>query len=845
MNQFILSVKNSIIFNPEFSGGKGSNLARLKTDGFNVPPFFILSSYLYDYMIKSNSIDNVISKALAAKSRKLFSQIQTAILSAEIPESVTFQIKHEFNQLTGKSSIKAVAIRSSAIDEDLPDYSFAGQLESYLDIRDEQQLLESIKKCWASLWNERVQAYTAYQKGELSPASMAVVVQQMIPVEISGICFTCHPVDSKNEILLIEAHRGIGADIVGGKTTPAEYFIDRKTLEIDKIIYPKNKQQLLSAGQLNELAKLCLKIEDHFSSPQDIEWGLYEDRFYIFQSRPITSYFTGKTLQQKELWCNYFFAERFPQPVSPLGWSILKPLIEKNAFRQPLHFLGFHDLAQSKITRTFFGRPYTKVEVFKALHYCFPTHYVSSDKRTLFYDQEISTGQSIRRIITRFFPIFNALLENTNWIPPIHLRNWNRFLTYYSSQIKSISKINFDELSNKQLWNINLHAEKISDKLLKLHRWSITFAELIYHFLGYLIQKWVPQNDAKNALINLHRGLQGNKTVEMNLALWRISQRLKKSSQRLILMEKSITEETIDISICNDFFEKYGHRSTSLDIAVPTLAEDKLFVVDLINQYQTISEDISPELLQFDYQTKKEQTLHKIVQILSQQTAGYFKQKIFKILLSWSQQFVLLRENQRFYWHQVLAINRTIFIEIGTRFYDTDWLGRHELIFFLTRNEIADMIRQKATIPDIATKAMKRCEQQQRWKKFQPPALIDESLPITILETGIKRELIGIGVSPGVISGKARVLTDLKEMSLLQADEILVVPTTDPGWTPLFGIIKGVVMEVGGVLSHGAIIAREFGIPAVTNVERATSLIRSGMQITVDGNEGLVWINEK
>jgi len=314
MNQLILTLENKFVLDPESSGGKGANLAQLTRAGFNVPPFFILSSSLYEHIIKTNRIDRFIKRTAAEKSLKNFRQVQSAILEAEIPDSIITQINHAFKNLIQDTTNKKVVVRSSALAEDLREHSFAGQLESYLDIQNEKQLLESIKKCWASLWNERVYAYRSGDCTQFKPQPMAVIVQQMIPVTISGICFSIDPIDDKRKFMIIEAHGGIGAEIVGGKVNPVNYRIDRKSLKIRADNHAEKQAELLSKEQICELAQTCLKIEDSFSSPQDIEWGFFQDEFYFFQSRPITTAGKKSMLSKDKLWSNYFFGERFPQP---------------------------------------------------------------------------------------------------------------------------------------------------------------------------------------------------------------------------------------------------------------------------------------------------------------------------------------------------------------------------------------------------------------------------------------------------------------------------------------------------------------------------------------------------
>ncbi len=846
MHKYLLSIENPKIFQLKVSGGKGLNLARLAKNGFNVPPFFVISSSLYNHVIEINEIDQLIKKIATQQSITAYKQIQSKILAAEIPEFIITQINSVFNNLVQNSRFKTVAVRSSALVEDFSAHSFAGQLETYLDIQNEKQLQDSIKGCWASLWNDRVYNYISKIQDKITPQPIAVIVQQMVPAEYSGICFTIDPIDDEQEWIMIEAYYGSGAEIVGGQVNPFQYRVHRRTLEIESDSV-QSVPLLFSKDKLAKIAQTGLNIEKSFGVPQDIEWAFLQDKIYILQSRPITTVAKKQVTPDGKLWSNYFFGERFPQPVSPLGWSVLKPLIEKNAFREPLHFLGFHEIARAKITKCFSGRPYTRLKVFQALHSLFPTAYVSSDKRKLFYERPLSFKESLTRILKNGFPILKSLLSSIDWIPPLHLRNWRRFISFYSDKIKSLNKANLPFLSEQELWQLNAQAERLSDRLLSLHRWSITFADLFYHFLIFLIRNWLPQKEAEQIVVELHRGIPGNKTVEMNIELWKLSRLLKGNRFHppvggQVCDGGGWNQSLIGTQGWKSFIKKFGHRSTSLDIAVSTFADDVDYILNLIQPYLLLSPEFSPEIKQIEFATGRENQRQAVFKNLLKQPCGFLKKQFFKMLLNWSEQFVLLRENQRYYWHHALAINRKIFLEFGKRFVDRGWLENQGHIFFLTRNEIEHAFSLGMLVSELEIAG--RIKQHQQWQQIQPPAIIDDSYPVQPDTELTSKKLVGIGASPGIVTGQARVLTIIQEMSQIQPGEILIVPTTDPGWTPLFGIIRGLVMEVGGVLSHGAIVAREFGIPAATSVAGATLRITTGMRITVNGTKGVVWIHD-
>ncbi|MDZ7402316.1 MAG: PEP-utilizing enzyme [candidate division KSB1 bacterium] len=833
-SQFILSHRQGKSLRSKFSGGKAANLARLTKWGFNVPPFFVLSTSLYWHILKINGIDRLISKLKSNHSSQICTSIRSQILAAEIPTEIAERIQLAAKQLLIDAPTKAVAVRSSAVAEDQRNRSFAGQLDSFLNIQNESQLHNAIKQCWASLWGERAQMYSGLAKQRLPDYSMSVIIQQMIPADYAGICFTIDPADRSGEWLLIEAKPGIGADLASGTANPWRYRAHRSTLAL------QGEPTALDAELLVELAKTALRIERLFGMPQDIEWAIYHGQIFILQSRAITARLGHSHGADQPLWSNYFFGERFPLPVSPLGWSILKPIIELNAFREPLSFLGFNELARAQITRCFFGRPYTRLEVFQALHSLFPSDYVAREKRELFYPQPVSLAHSLRQVIKRIIPIAKSLATTNDWLPPVHLRNWKQFLARYCHHIRLLQGQKLHFLPDQKLWQAMLTAESLSNSLLKLHRWSITFAELHYHFLIWLIRKWLPQLDADATVAALHRGIPGNLTVEMNIALWQLS---RHNEQEPLQGSKSPSNPRLATDPeWQSFLRRFGHRSTNLDIATPTFAEGWDSLWRLILQYRISPDQSSPAVKQQAFEQQRRTTEELVLHHLSQAHWGWLKSRFFQILLNWSQQFFSLRENQRHYWHFALALKRNIALELGQRLIRQGWLDEPDQIFFLTRHELMQMILHH--LPSSKTNIIERIKQHRRWQQVHPPALIDESQSATLSANKNLKKLTGISAGPGIATGIARILTSLIQFPMIQPGEILVVPTTDPGWTPLFGTIRGLVMEVGGILSHGAIIAREFGIPAVTSVERATERIPNGARITVDGNNGVVIIHD-
>ena len=346
----------------ELVGGKGANLGEMSGNGFPVPPGFCLTAHAYRDFITSTGLDRAITAVLADTNLDEAEAVETAtarirelITAQSVPEDMALEILQSYDQLSQKlglgNSATAVAVRSSATAEDLPTASFAGQQDTYLNIRGEAALLEHVKRCWASLWTARAAAYRARQGFEHTKVYLAVVVQAMIPSEVSGIMFTANPVDGARDVAVINASWGLGEAIVSGLVTPdtlivsksAQEILDRRIASKDLAIHyapeggvveveipPEQRQQpALTDQQVFELVKIGSRIERHYGSPQDIEWAYAGGSWYVLQVRPITTLAADQPdAAPSDEYNRSMFVEIFPDPLSPVFTSVVKPLFQ-------------------------------------------------------------------------------------------------------------------------------------------------------------------------------------------------------------------------------------------------------------------------------------------------------------------------------------------------------------------------------------------------------------------------------------------------------------------------------------------------------------------------------------
>lgn len=802
-------------------GAKAARLAVLSQAGFNVPDFFVITTHACEEFFRPRYHGND-QVHLSQSGRALVSKNLDALLSAN-----------------GHSPF-SVAARSSAPFEDQARFSLAGQFDTILNIQSIDALWSAAGQCWKSLEKPNVQAYFRQFGFAPNRRRMAVLVQRMVDAEMAGVIFTQHPVTNDNSSLLIEIVEGYGDALVSGQIEPMRLLVERKSIKIACLPFAGKKDikaDLLTVHQgiLRKLIDAALQIEQIFGCPQDIEWAIEEGRIWILQARPIThpvsrarNYLDAQGL----LWTDYFFVERFAKPLSPLGWSLLQNWVEKNAFREPLWYLGNDALLRQKhLTRSVGGFPFTNLAVFQRLYALVPLDFISEDKKISLLLQVQRQSWWREMLVSLPYLLSRMLPKDLNWLPGLHLRFWRKFTRELETVLPALLKEIRPALTPANLLVLLNRMESLSGRLLALHRWSITFADVFFVLLSKLIKHWLPQ--APETLIaDLLTGLEGNNTVETNLALAELA-------------EKTATDPKHTPQRLQTFLTRYGHRSESLDIAEPCWREVPDTVMRLAAH---IFEKKKCEQVKADYwnSVQKRQVSEDFCYEQLQRAGfmlGYFRRRIFSRILWYAQEFTLLRENQRNEWHKILFVTRQAVLRLGELLANRGRIPQANDVFLLTREEL---LAQDGMLTGEALPYEQILTRRKEWEqllKSEQRAPHESSTPLQRKGgPGSRGRLEGLGVSKGLARGRARLAFNLQEASQAKAGEILVAHSADPAWTPMFGLLSGLVLEVGGVLSHASIVAREFGLPAVTSVAKATRFIQNGDLIQLDGEKGTVEI---
>jgi len=829
-------------------GSKAANLARLAAGRFPVPPFFVITTEAYENFLQRHALNPLlrgIGQIEPVAQRENLERFRDSLLGLPWPEEEREEIVAAYTALT-RGEVIPVAVRSSASCEDQAPHSFAGQFQTVLGVRGADAVLEAIRQCWASVTDESNLAYLRKQGLEPQEIRMAVIVQLMVPATAAGVLFTSDPEDPSGAHLRLEANWGLGTTVVEGRANPDVYVLDKRkgtvrskvcgSKEVKVLSEPERlievpvaaaerEQYVFKDEELKALTALAKGIEAHFGSPQDVEWAFHAGRFYILQTRPITA---PAVKAGERIWTNYFFIERFPHPVSPLGWSLLREPVEQRAFRDPLWLLGEKRLAQAPITRLVVGRPYTDLRVFRCLYGAFPSPLRSQDKQAL-----LSTvGEGRPSVVQVILSGLRALLSDPNAWPPIHLRRWREFLPGYLRAIRDIVESDLTALSAREVIELLRQTQRLTDELLKLHRWSITYAEVFFHLWRWMYEKWF-KAPGENPFDDYLAGVEGNLTVEMNQKLRRLAELL---AQEPPLAEHFFKDENEELEVSprgcqfltewEAFLRCYGHRSNSLDPFYPTWREDPSYVKGLLRQFS--QEAVSLPTLK----------AMKPLEPLARSPVRKLWRPLWAQVLAYARTFVLLRENQRHYWQMSLAQMRRVILEIGQRLVRVKVIAEVPDVFFLEVSDLETLLAGRdLRVKDLVEARKKAHEENLR---VDSPALIQGDAQTQCVSPRGGRTYRGMGISRGKAQGPAKVITHLGEFERVKKGDILVTRSLDPGWTPILGFVSGLVMEVGGMLSHGSILAREFGIPAVANLRGICREINDGEALLVNGDEGLV-----
>jgi len=863
MNPYVVDLQEIDRTQVALAGGKGAHLGALsQIEGIRVPAGFCVTTDAYRRIAgQASSLDDRLDRLSRVAPddrtaiRALAAEIRQALEGVAIPEDLAAAITRALARLGEHAACAACAVRSSATAEDLPNASFAGQQDTYLNISGPAATLEHIRRCWASLFTERAVTYRLRNGFDQRKVSMAVVVQQMVLPQAAGLLFTADPVTGNRKVASVEACFGLGEALVSGISNADIYTVRDGAIVTRKIatkplallaspsggtheqaIEPgRQAQPALTDAQAIRIAQLGRRIEARFGSPQDIEWCLANDDFHIVQSRPITALFPIPAADDGEnhVYLSVGHQQMMIAPLRPLGISVWQlttsgmheaggrlfvdatrrlaspasraDLMELLAKSDPL----FKDALETVLARDFI-RPLPDDAGGAA-----PPRYAPS---TIEADPAL-----VEALIARRQASIAALKRD------VEGKCGPALFEFILADIPEMKRNVFDPESHQ----------------------AVMAGMQAAWWLNERLQAWLGE---KNAADTLTRSAPGNVTSEMGLALLDVADVIRPHAHVVAFLQQAEREDFLDAlpgiaggSEVRDailaWLDRYGMRCAGeIDITSARWSERPSTLLPIIlGHIRNFEPGEAGRRFERGRQDAVDQE-RAILQRLRTLPDGESKAEETRRMIERVRTFAGYREYPKYALICRYFIYKQALMEEAERLAGAGVLGEKDDIFYLTFHELHDVVRTQRVDERLIGQ---RKDAFASYQALTPPrVLTSEGERIA----GAYRRgdlpagaLVGLPVSTGTVEGRARIVLDMEQADL-DADDILVTACTDPSWTPLFVTIKGLVTEVGGLMTHGAVIAREYGLPAIVGVEHATRLIRDGQRIRVNGTDGYIEI---
>ncbi|MFJ3520314.1 rifamycin-inactivating phosphotransferase [Streptomyces sp. NPDC090131] len=845
-------------------GGKGAHLGGLsRIEGIHVPRGFCVTTDAFRRIVaQAPSIGDLLDRLARVGPdereaiRTLSAEIRRVVEEIVIPDDLAAEIT---GALAALGEGAACAVRSSATAEDLPTASFAGQQDTYLNVMGPAAVLRHVSRCWASLFTERAVTYRQRNGIDHRTVHMAVVVQQMAFPQASGILFTADPVTGNRTVSTVDAGFGLGEALVSGLVNPDVFAVRGGEVVARSIAAKQRALQALPGGGTQEVAvdaerreqpaltdaqavrlvELGRRIEAHFGRPQDIEWCLVDDGFRIVQSRPITTLFPVPETGDREnhVYVSVGHGQMMTDPMKSLGFSMwqLTAMV-------PMQEAG--------------GRLF--VDVTRRL--------ASPASRAGLLDALGKADPLIRDAL-------ETVLDRDGFVPslpdtgpggpppgggaPAPIETDPAIVTdlIERSRVSTVAlERDIRTKTGPALFEFLLEAFEEHKRVLgdPLSHQAIMAGMEATWWLNDKLQEWLGE---KNAADTLTLSAPDNITSEMGLALLDVADVIRPLPEVVAYLQDTRDEDFLDglaklaggteaRDAIEAYLDRYGMRCVGeIDITRPRWRERPVTLVPVILDNVR---NFGPGAAERRFEQGRQRAQEKEQDVLSRLRAlpdGALKADEAKRMIDRVRTFIGYREYPKYNIISRYFVYKQALLEEAERLVEAGLVPEREDVFHLTFQELHDVVRSHRKVGQELLQERK--DAFRAYHALTPPRVLTSEGEAL---TGAYRRddvppgaLVGVPVSAGTVEGRARVVLDMAQADL-EAGDVLVTAFTDPSWSPLFVGIAGLVTEVGGLMTHGAVIAREYGLPAVVGVERATRLIRDGQRIRVHGTDGYVEI---
>ncbi len=811
---------------PADAGGKAWNLARMGAAGLPVPPSVAVPV-------------SCLHIALSAAGLDEHSATAEAVAHLPLPPGWAA----EWTAIAASLG-RRVAVRSSAVGEDGGERSFAGAFSSVLSVRP-TEVPAAVRAVWASWWTARA----AGQVPE-GPPRIGVVLQAMIEPVAAGVLFTINPLNGSWREMVVEAVFGLADALLAGEVAPQGWIVRRprrmpgplqrvwsrvrlEVVQEDLPELPGGTGAALARAQVLKLCRLALRVESALGGPQDLEWALgKEGRFVLLQARPVTATASPRA-RTDVVWTRRFIGERFPDPPTIFSWSILEPLFE--------WFVAWPEttdrfLGGGPMFRLVAGRPYLNATVFRHLAFKLPGAPPPRFMLELLPPEEESAWRR-RSAAAPDWGVYRSILHTVRreerwkrfrWNPFTNPAAWEDFRARLEHSLPVLARTPASPADA-----VRQGEDQISmiREYCGIHLCSLLFANVWLQVLEGLLASLAP-DAAAEWVRALSINPDGNLTIATNRGLWALGQLA--DDEDLAALAGGTAPSRPFRNALDDFLRGYGHRAeTSWEILADRWGDHPEVLIPLLASQRRL-----PDPATRAAEASRAATLARSQ--IRARLAGPQHLLVDRVI-GLTRTYLLLRENQRFWFERLLATMQ------GTARWIGDWLAQEgalagpEDIAWLGWPEIVGLAGGSLSPNDAAGWVARRKSQRKADLGVDPPTFLTGDLRGD--EQAAMGRWVGLGISPGRVRGRVRVVRNARDARNLQAGEILVARGLDPGSTPLLLSAAGAILELGSVLSHGAVVAREYGRPAVVNLEGVTRRLRDGQEVTVDGTRGMVWVH--
>ena len=814
-------------------GGKAASLFRLQELGCSVPPFFVVTADGF-----------------------------RACPDGHMQQAQRDAVRNALVELGGDEC--AYAVRSSGIAEDLPDNSFAGVFDTILDMRGPDQVITAIERCWSSHKNAAATMYRAVRSVDRDDA-MAVIVQKMVQPVWSGVCFTADPTTRALSTTVVNAVPGLGERLVSGTEAPEEIRVDTQSGRILERRSPGGGEQF-PVHLLEAVVRELSRVASAMGFPQDLEWAIDGEQLILLQSRPITTLsgvYYNRALEPwgadanpddpNRVWTRVYADEIWTPPVTPLFYDI-----QNLTGQLPLQFgmLGDHSGAASDIFKYFQAAAYLDSALVERLYVYQPKimrlpsvlNMLPPERRKPFLCAPWKWRGTLHKVW--LFEVTHGRSYGFTRNHKFLERAWPKF----EQALVPLLSTDAATLDDKELDDYVAQVWKVAGTI------GVECGITVFHYahdlkllLTALLERWCGNGEVRYAVVS--GGLDASHTVRETDHIWQIAQKIRNAGSTELTAGQTeswagFRKQFPNLDVVTEvenFLTRHGHRGANYkDPIYPRWGDDPELLWAQVQAFLA-DQSVRPNTMNSKSAAARVEGQTDAIRAVTGMTAP-LKRALLRLLFKYNEIYVSIRDNHRFYYDQIWWLLRRVYVEKGRRLHRLGLLGNADDVFFLVRKEIAGLHARSLSAELAQLRIAVRREEWNRTRLEQPPKFlrrgyVPDNEPPHPLESALS--FYGLAASAGQVTAEARVVYDVSDLGRVKSGEILVTRQTDPGWTPVFARLGGLVLETGGVLAHGASLCREFSVPCVTALENATSKIRDGDVISIDGGLGTVFILDR